>query len=55
MGIRPMPNDMVDLEGEPDLSGLEPDPGSTEAVGDAITDLGAVAPPAGVAGPEGGI
>ena len=54
MGIRPMPNDMVDLEGEPDLSGLEPEPGSTEAVGDAIADLGAVAPPAGV-GPEGGI
>jgi hypothetical protein len=52
MGIRPMPTDMVDLEGEPDLSGLEPEPGSTEAVGDAITDLGAVAPPA---GPEGGI
>jgi hypothetical protein len=54
MGIRPMPTNIVDLEAEPDLSGLEPEPGSTEAVGDAIADLGAVAPSAGV-GPEGGI
>ena len=53
MGISPMPDAAVNLDAEPDLSGLEPEPGSAEAVGDAIGDLGASVPP--VAGPEGGI
>jgi hypothetical protein len=54
MGIRPMPTDAVDLEAEPDLSGLDgmAEPGSTDAVGDAIGNLGGGA----LGGqPEGGI
>lgn len=54
MGIRPMPTDSVDLEAEPDLSGLDgmAEPGSTDAVGDAIGNLGGGA----LGGPpEGGI
>ena len=54
MGIRPMPTDAVDLNAEPDLSGLDgmAEPGSTDAVGDAIGNLGGGA----LGGPpEGGI
>jgi len=54
MGIRPMPTDAVDLDAEPDLSGLDgmAEPGSTDAVGDAIGNLGGGA----LGGPpEGGI
>ncbi|MDA8897753.1 portal protein [bacterium] len=54
MGIRPMPTDAVDLEAEPDLTGLDGmgEPGSTDAVGDAIGNLGGGA----LGGPpEGGI
>ena len=54
MGIRPMPTDAVDLEAEPDLTGLDgmAEPGSTDAVGDAIGNLGGGA----LGGPpEGGI
>jgi len=52
MGINPMPDAAVDLDAEPDMSGIEPDPSTPEGVGDAIADLGQVptAP-----GPEGGI
>ena len=49
-----MPTDAVDLEAEPDLSGLDgmAEPGSTDAVGDAIGNLGGGA----LGGPpEGGI
>ena len=53
IGINPMPNDAVDLNAEPDLSGIEPDPASPEGVGDAIGDIGQVTPA--TPGPEGGI
>jgi hypothetical protein len=53
MGIRPMPNDMMDLEAEPDMSGLEDpmaEPGIDAGVADAIGDLGGMPP-----GQQGGI
>ena len=48
-----MPDAAVDLDAEPDLSGLEPDPSTPAGVGDAIADLGQV--PTTPTGPEGGI
>ena len=56
MGIRPMPSDMVDLDAEPDLTGIDdamPEPGSPEGVAGAIGDLGGGA--LGGPGTEGGI
>tara|TARA_R110000803_G_scaffold25524_5_gene61000 strand:+ start:1589 stop:3319 length:1731 start_codon:yes stop_codon:yes gene_type:complete len=47
MGIRPMPNDAMDLEAEPDMSGIEDpmaDPGTDAGVADAIGDLGGMTP-----------